>query len=294
MTKLWAISLCTLSLGVAWAGCASSPMSERSDGGEVEAPSDPDVVVIGSKQDAASALGSDAALARADAGESASAPDAGAKPKDGAVVEAGSDETGDPAADASTDTSDRDATTPAEPLDSGGPDAGVEPASDAAPPVQPDTGAPASADAGRVGCLPGIYKGAFDGEISALLGLVRIDVAGDISIDVELGESNGDRLKIRTGVLQGTDTSDQKNPLFARIGGVLNCATKKLENGTITDGTYNRVDPLYPLSGPMTTTFSGTISGIYSTDPPAAVGTWTVKNGTGTRTSMGTWNAALQ
>jgi hypothetical protein len=199
-----------------------------------------------------------------------------------------------PVTDAGLPTSDRDARTPAEPFDAGAPDAGVEPVVDAGAPVHGDAGSPVVTDAGRVGCLPGIYKGAFAGEISALLGVVRIDVAGDITIDVALAEQDGERLKIRTGVLQGTDTSDQKNPLFARIGGVLNCATKKLENGTISDGTYNRVDPLFPFNGPTTTTFSGTVSGVYSTSPPAAVGTWMVKNGSGTRTSMGTWNAALQ
>ena len=269
-------------------------MSERDDGGEDGTRTPPDVVVIGSKQDDSGAGESDASSARPEAGSALPPADGGAKPKDAAVVDAGAGSTAD-GPKLPSDAGERDARTPADPLDAGAPDSGVAPVIDAsAPPERPDAGQPVAPDAGKTGCLPGTYKGSFQGEISALLGLVRIDVAGDITIQVELAETNGDRLKIGVGVLQGTDTSDQKNPLFARIGGVLNCATKKLENGTITDGTYNRVDPLNPFSGPTTTTFSGTIGGVYSTNPPAAVGTWMVTNGSGTRTSMGTWNAALQ
>lgn len=301
MTKLWAIPLCAMSLCVAVAGCAGSPMSERDGGGEVEPENPPDVVVIGSKQDAAAnnPEAPDATRVEPDAGPAVPAKDSGARPKDASATDAGSEQTdtgAPPVTDAGQAPPDRDARTPAEPLDAGAPDTGVEPppVDAAAPPVRVDAGAPVVADAGRVGCLPGRYKGAFEGEISALLGLIRIDVAGDITIDVELGAQDGDRLMIRHGVLQGTDTSEDKNPLFARIGGVLNCATKKLENGTITDGTYNRVDPLRPLEGPTTTTFTGTIGGVYATNPPAAVGTWMVKSANGARTSMGTWNAALE
>jgi hypothetical protein len=298
MTKLWAIPLGVVWLGVALAGCAGSPTAERDDAGEVEPEPPPDVVVIGSKQDAAaSAPVRDAASAPVDAGRPLALVDSGERPKDAGVTDGGSlppEGEPKPVADAGQTSSDRDARMPAEPYDAGAQDAGVTLPVDAGTAMPVDAGAPPVADAGRVGCFPGTYKGSFEGEISALLGVIRIDVAGDITIEVELGAQDGDRLMIRHGVLQGTDTSEDKNPLFARIGGVLNCATKKLENGTITDGTYNRVDPLRPFEGPTTTTFSGTISGVYATNPPAAVGTWMVKSQNGARTSMGTFNAALQ
>jgi hypothetical protein len=272
-------------------------MSGAEDSGE-EAPTKPDVVVIGSKQDAA--------VPPLDAGKekvpTESAQPAQPKPDASSLPPKGEGLL--PTVDAGDGGGrERDATVPAPVPDAGGPtemgpvDAGKvvppTPVDAGTPPVPPvDAGPPVVPDAGRTGCLAGTYKGSFEGEISALLGAIRIDVAGDMTIDVELSGA-GDRLMIRTGVLQGTDTSDQKNPLFARISGTLNCATKKLENGTISDGTYNRVDPIWG-GPPTTTTFAGTAAGSYSTSPPAAYGTWMVKNGTGTRTSMGTFNVTLQ
>lgn len=296
MTKMWAISLCALALAGAWAGCASSPMSGTEDSGEAPSTAGPDVVVIGSKQDASPEARLDAAtptspvkpaadaagpppteapLEPVDAGgatvkQDASAPDAAVRPPESGPIDAGS------------------ALPPTEPTDAGAP-----PTRPPAEPPPVDAGPPLVPDAGRVGCLAGTYKGSFEGEISALLGAIRIDVAGDMTIEVELS-GTGEHLMIRNGILQGTDTSEQKNPLFARISGSLNCATKKLENGVISDGTYNRVDPVWPVGPPTTTTFAGTATGIYSTSPPAAVGTWTVKNASGSRTSMGTFNVTLQ
>jgi hypothetical protein len=268
-------------------------MSSVEDSGE-EAPTHPDVVVIGSKQDAGSPLLDAAKPAepvlpvqpKPDASslpptsEGSPLPvDAGGRERDANVPVPGPDAGGSPTEMGPVDAG---KVVPPAPVDAGTP----PPPVDAGPPVVPD--------AGRVGCLPGIYKGSFEGEISALLGAIRIDVAGDMTIEVELSGA-GDRLMIRNGVLQGTDTSADKNPLFARIAGTLNCASKKLENGVISDGTYNRVDPIWGMAGqPTTTTFAGTAAGSYSTSPPAAYGTWMVKNGSGTRTSMGTFNVTLQ
>jgi hypothetical protein len=285
MTNSWAASLCTLALTAVWAGCASSPPIERQSDEQASTPP-PGAVVVDSKLDAGAARVDSARPPGARSDASTGAADAG-------FIEPGDASEG-PLHDASAPAPRKDAGVP----ETGAPDASDPPPQpDSGPPPEPgDAGSPEVHDAGRTGCLAGTYKGSFQGEISALLGAVRIDVAGDITIDVELTGS-GDRLTVRTGVLQGTDTSEDKNPLFARIGGVLNCATKKIENGTITDGTYNRVDPIWgPVTGdpPTTTTFSGTIAGIYSTSPPAAVGTWSVKNASGSRTSMGTWDATLQ
>lgn len=270
MTISRAAAACALWLATAWVGCAASPSPERDVSGQDEEPTPPTVVV--------SEL--DAGRPRFDA----------SRPTP-------------PSADADTPSDDAASFEPGRPDEEPEPtDAGSEPPAVEDAEVEDaqvvDAGAPVEAqdagerDAGKMGCLPGTYEGSFKGEISALLGAIRIDVAGRISIDVELS-GTGDRLRVRTGVLQGTDTSEDKNPLFARIGGVLNCATKMIEDGTITDGTYNRVDPIWG-GPPMTTTFSGTIGGVYSTSPPAAVGTWMVRNATGTRTSMGTWDAALR
>ena len=299
-----------LLLGGAWAGCTSPP-PVVSDPGETpstsSAPSG--VVVIGASRDG-SATEPDAAVPSLD-GSSGSEPTGSGeiRPHDGGAIAPGDSASaqpplegggateaggptaiGDGAADAGT-------VAPSNPPDASSPptvvDAGLPPVVDAGPPPVVDAGPPPVVDAGRVGCLAGRYKGTFAGEISALLGLVRIDVAGDITIDVDLVGAPGDRLQIRNGLLQGTDTSEQRNPLFARISGVLNCATKQLENGSITDGTYNRVDPIWG-GPPTTTTFTGTITGNYVDNPPSAAGTWQVQNDTGTRTSVGTWNAALE
>jgi hypothetical protein len=286
MTNLWAASLCTLSLTAAWAGCAGAPPIER-ESDEQETTPPPGAVVVDSKLDAGAAR---IDAARPPGGRSDASTGAG----DAGFIEPGGASEGT-AYDASAPAPPNDASVPQSSVpEPGTPDASAPPPpADSGPPPEPvDAGSPEVHDAGRTGCLAGTYKGSFQGEISALLGAIRIDVAGDITIEVELSGS-GDRLTVRTGVLQGTDTSEDKNPLFARIGGVLNCATKKIENGTITDGTYNRVDPIWG-GEPTTTTFSGTIAGIYSTSPPAAVGTWTVKNASGSRTSMGTWDATLQ
>jgi len=300
MTKLWAIRLGALALCSAWAGCASSPMSGVEDSGD-ETPSDPGVVVIGSKQDAATPQ-LDAAQPAEPVLPAQPKPDASRPPAKGEGGE------GPPLPTDAGGTVGRapEASVPAPVADAGGgptepgpfdagnplPPTPVDAGDAGTPPTPVDAGPPVVPDAGRVGCLAGIYKGGFEGEISALLGAIRIDVAGEMTIEVELSGS-GDRLTIRSGVLQGTDTSADKNPLFARIAGTLNCATKKLENGVISDGTYNRVDPIWG-GPPTTTTFSGTAAGSYSTSPPAAYGTWMVKNGNGTRTSMGTFNVTLQ
>lgn len=275
MRKRWANASC-ICLAAAWSGCALAPSPEHSvSAGEDTTPS-----IVVAKLDS----GVDRLDASGSAPADAAAAEDGSEPPS---VEPGRSEA-DPVPDASgwvtlADAQQAEAGLP-------GADAGEDDDAGSKVPAEPvDAGAH---DAGKVGCLPGTYVGSFEGEISALLGAIRIEVAGDITIDVELS-GTVDRLTVRKGVLQGTDTSADKNPLFARIGGVLNCATKKLERGTITDGTYNRVDPIWG-GPPTTTTFSGTIAGIYSTNPPAAVGTWMVENATGTRQSMGTWNAALR
>jgi len=313
---------CSLSLGTVASGCAGSPSSTGELPTERDDASSPEVVVVGETdpdsdfdakvaavRDASSpppARPSDAAITTPrDAGSRDAAPSeprdaAPSEPRDAAPSaprDAGPSRPVEGPVDAGRPPDAGGATEPGPVVDAGRPPPDPEPPIDAgAPPPVVDAGVdvgPVVVDAGRrVGCLPGLYKGKFEGEISALLGAVRIDVSGDISIDVELGGS-GDRLTIRTGVLQGTDTSEQKNPLFARIGGVLNCASGQLENGTITDGTYNRVDPIW--GGPPTTTnFSGTANAVYSTDPPSAKGTFQVRNNIGTRTSMGTLQVALQ
>ena len=268
----------------------------------------PGVVVIGATRDG-SATAVDAALPSGDASPRTPATGEGRpSPTDGGVATAPAEPSGQRAPDGGGPTA------PARADDAGGgtamgngpADAGTVPpvsAEDAGPPPPTvvdassppvvDAGPPPAVDAGRVGCLPGLYKGKFKGEISALLGLVMIEVGGDITIEVDLVGAPADRLRIRNGLLQGTDTSEQRNPLFARISGVLNCSTKQLENGTITDGTYNRVDPIWG-GPPTTTTFTGTVTATYSDNPPSADGTWQVQNATGTRTSIGTWNAALQ
>jgi len=193
--------------------------------------------------------------------------DAGARPSDAGMTTARDA--------AQNDAAELDASTPAD---------AASPVADAAPPVQ-DAARP---DAGA--CLPGRYSGAFAGEITALFGFVRIDITGTISIEIAAAGS-ADQLPIKNGKLDGKDQDG--NPITGLVGGTLNCTSRKLESGRITEGTYNRSDPI--LGGPPTTVrFSGTVTGNYSNSPPSAQGKWEVQNENGLSAGTGSWSVTLQ
>lgn len=174
-------------------------------------------------------------------------------------------------------------------VDAGGLDAARGDAATGVPDAS--TANDAGADAGSR-CIPGRYVGAFAGEISALLGLIRLDITGTISLEIA-ATANGDQLQIKNGKLMGTDQDG--NPLTALVSGTLNCATLKLENGRITEGAYNRVDPIFG-GPPSTTNFSGTATATYNPtqNPPSAQGKWEVKNSDESRGGSGSWTATLQ
>jgi hypothetical protein len=187
-----------------------------------------------------------------------------------------------------------DAGTPKPPMpamDAGPRDAGVPTVRDTGVPVAvPDTGTPmmpGPVDAG-LSCVPGTYKGVFAGDISALLGIIKREVSGTISIDIALSGS-ASRLEIRNGTLSGKDSMGF--PVRAVVSGTLNCETKRLENGRLTEGVYEGNDPI--TNRPSTTQFSGTCTANYTTDPPSASGGWDVQNRLGTRGGEGTWSATL-
>ena len=176
-------------------------------------------------------------------------------------------------------------------------DATMPPPMEAGPPPTPEAGPPEAgppdagpADAG-LRCIPGTYSGAFAGEISALFGIIRIDIQGTISIDISPPAESTDQLPIRNGKLDGKDT--ENNPITATISGTINCTTRRLENGRILNGMYTRRDPIYG-GPPRTVGFNGTATAIYNLDPPSATGQWEVVNETGLRAGSGTWSTTLR
>lgn len=188
----------------------------------------------------------------------------------------------EPDADGSVEASIEDSGTPMDgldasvPVDSGSPtwDTGVK---DAA--LDARTADGAAADAGAA-CIPGIYKGKFQGKIT-VLGFIGLDIDGDVNIEIGT-EVVDNKVVLDNGKVMGTD--QDKNPLEATVSGTLNCITGKLENGKLEDGKYTR-----PLTGDVL--FSGTVTADYTPDPPSAKGTW--KTSGGIEMGMGTWSAAL-
>jgi hypothetical protein len=159
-----------------------------------------------------------------------------------------------------------------------------------------DAGA-APRDAGGLGpaadgavseCVAGTYRGVFAGNvqflpgIGGLLGLLSADITGTLEITVE-ADALGSVLIAKNGKVHGTDQDG--NPVDADLTGSLDCTTKKLVNGKLVNGKYVR-------SGLINTSFSGTISGNYSADPPSASGTWETSAGV-LEGGGGTWSATL-
>jgi hypothetical protein len=194
--------------------------------------------------------------------------DMGDQTDDDAALDASSEDTGAPIVEIDA----------AVPVDSGSPTWDTGAPRDAAL----DAKAEASVDAGAR-CIPGLYKGKFQGKISVklIIELLELDITGNV--DIEIGsEVIGDKVVLNNGKVIGTD--QDKNPLEATVSGTLNCITGKLENGKLENGKYTR-----PLTGDVL--FSGTVTANYTADPPSAEGTW--KTSGGIESGTGTWNAAL-
>jgi hypothetical protein len=303
MLSVWRVPVSLLS-AVCVISCAQSPLPEESDA-DIDDVEVPDAAIIDPSDD-----DDDDQVVRPDAGQP---QDAGEAARDAAVRDAAPMD-GKP--DAETPREAEDAGV-APPVDSGGPvvppprdaampvDSGTE-VKDAAPqavdsatppPPPPQDAGPSDAgpvdsggrDAG-LACIPGVYAGAFSGEISALLGFIRIDISGTISIEVG-PEEGAQQLQIKNGKLEGNDQDG--NPIRAVVTGTLNCATRRLENGRIDNGTYRRKDPI--LQGPERTVgFTGTTTGIYNHNPPSASGQWEVVNESGLRSGSGNFSTTLQ
>jgi hypothetical protein len=147
-------------------------------------------------------------------------------------------------------------------------------------PAQPadDSGLPASGE-----CKAGTYVGTFSGRITALF-VVNIDIKGDISIDA-LSAGGGDVLTIDHGKITGTDT--EGNPVTADVTGTLDCKTKQLMNGALSNGVYVR-----KLIN-QTVKFQGTAQAVYAPgDPPTVNGVWQTSGGI--EMGSGTFTAKLK
>jgi hypothetical protein len=183
----------------------------------------------------------------------------------------------------------QDAETPA-PQDGGSQTQGAADGSqaDASPSVSKDAEV---ADAGPVSeCRPGTYAGTFKGQIKAkILGIelpLSIKINGDISIDAQTSDPSSSDLVIQNGSISGEDADG--NPVQAEVTGSLNCNSKQLENGTLTNGVYTRT------AIGQTVTFSGTVTATYQPgDPPSVAGNWKTESGfeAGSGTFQATWQA---
>jgi hypothetical protein len=176
----------------------------------------------------------------------------------------------------------------------GGGDAGALPSgpsdagSDSGAASRDAGGVSPGADGGGSECVVGTYRGVFAGTvqflpgIGGLLGLLSVDITGSLEISVEADE-RGSVLIAKNGKVHGTDQDG--NPVDADLTGSLDCTTKKLVNGKLLNGKYVR-------NGLINTSFSGTVSGNYSADPPSASGTWETSSGV-LEGGGGTWSATL-
>ncbi len=131
-------------------------------------------------------------------------------------------------------------------------------------PDEPDASEPAPT------CLPGTYDGTFEGTIT-LLGVIPLPINGQIAIHVE-SNATGDRLTIDNGSISGEDQDG--NTVKADVTGTLNCATNKLENGTLANGEYKR------KSLGTTVKFTGVVTANYMPgEKPTMAGTWKTDGG---------------
>jgi hypothetical protein len=206
--------------------------------------------------------------ATSDAGKADAAVDAGvwsdaaaAVPADGGKPDAAVVDAATPPA-AATDAGKADAAVPATDSGTTTPSADAGTATDASTPVKPTSE-----------CVPGTYKGAFSGQVSfipSLFGsLLSVDITGAITISMGTNTS-GNQLVISDGSVTGKDQDGR--PITAVVTGTLDCVTKKLLNGKLTNGKYVR-------SSSNTVEFSGTVTADYSPNPPSAAGAWKTSGG---------------
>ncbi len=167
-----------------------------------------------------------------------------------------------------------------------GKDAAVDAGSDAAALV--DAAADAAQDASTAvvdagpPCTPGIYAGQFQGSLSGPLTFGRADVTGAVTLQVT-SASAGRTLQIQSGALDGVD--DKGNAFVAKITGTIDCGTRQLVNGTITNGDYKQLL--------LHTAFIGVASASYSSNP-ALMGQMQFQNLFGQSGGSASWSAYLQ
>jgi hypothetical protein len=129
-----------------------------------------------------------------------------------------------------------------------------------------------AATAALLTCVPGVYRGAFSGQVGFLPGLLgslaSTSIRGNIVIRVSVA-SAGSLLVVEQGSVTGSD--QEGNPLSAVVSGVLDCATGTLRSGKLSDGRYRR--------GTSDVTFAGDVSATYTAGPPTLTGTWTISSG---------------
>ena len=289
MSSARVVILCSLLLGSGALGCAQSPLREldESDLRPLD-PDDGDDDV----DDMKNPVRVDDDDSDDDGSDDGPDVDPPAKPRDAgpsSVVDSGPRDAAvpDSAPDAGEDAPRMDASAPLA-------DASTPPViRDAASPVTTDASAPARdattpsapADAGTTpavsACRAGTYRGALSGEI--LDGSARSRVTGTVTM--VLG-STGTSLRVQTGTFEGKDAAGQT--FTARVNAVLNCATSRLENGSLDEGVYNaREGIVSPIR------FSGSIGGALGAGPTVQ-GDWRWESALRSRSARGTFSATLE
>jgi hypothetical protein len=139
-------------------------------------------------------------------------------------------------------------------------------------------------------CKAGSYTGTFAGTyLSPFAVLLPVPITGNVTHRLEQA-STGEFFQIKDGRVEGTaDTPIGPVPFEADFVGELDCATAKLVNAELQNGTYNINGTIYNFAGPVTADYDKLANQFIN-------GTWTVGEPTYTQPpplygGNGTWGS---
>jgi hypothetical protein len=165
-------------------------------------------------------------------------------------------------------------------------DAGLKVAKDAARPMQPTMPTtPAIPTTPKPShCKPGVYAGTFSGSIQ-LVGLSLSSVTGTVRAELNL-DAAAQHLEFHGAKVVGVDQDG--NRLTVELSGTVNCTDNRLEGGKLTNGNFHN------KSADNDTAFTGAADAMYSQEPYALVGTFSVEaQETSLLGGRGTWSLLL-
>jgi hypothetical protein len=134
-------------------------------------------------------------------------------------------------------------------------------------------------------CKPGVYAGTFSGSIQ-VIGLSLSSVTGTVRAELAL-DASGEHLAIDDARVVGVDQNG--NSLTVDLSGRINCASERLEDGRLENGTFRNASSNTGIA------FTGTTQGMYAEDPHSVVGTWSgeATDAASLLTGQGTWSLTL-